>query len=244
MFEAFLERLAADVAARGGTALTLPQGLDAADSSRKQGRIRSQAWQLPGIARLRATRLDAGAAVQVLNAVAYPDHDREQPLLGIDLLSFGTRDKLVAVMDFQPLKQEPAYLEHYLAPLRRLQGSYPAFAAGEEMRSYDANRYFSPWLLFARGTISTLQDPLAAAFGQLLDAYWAMHDAQIPNPALRAEVAALQLDYDIYSAEKDPAHGLFCSYFGKEWADRFVHEFLFPGSATPVAVAANKGAGR
>lgn len=34
-------------------------------------------------------------------------------------------------------------------------------------------------------------------------------------------------DYDQYSAEKDPAVGLFMSYWGKPWALKFTHEFLF-----------------
>ena len=42
------------------------------------------------------------------------------------------------------------------------------------------------------------------------------------------EVADLQLEYDRYSAERDPAHGLFSSHFGKPWADAFLSDFLFP----------------
>jgi 15,16-dihydrobiliverdin:ferredoxin oxidoreductase len=34
----------------------------------------------------------------------------------------------------------------------------------------------------------------------------------------------------VYSAERDPAHGLFTSHFGKAWSDRFLKDFLFPGS--------------
>jgi 15,16-dihydrobiliverdin:ferredoxin oxidoreductase len=46
-------------------------------------------------------------------------------------------------------------------------------------------------------------------------------------------------DYDQYSAERDPASGLFSSYFGHEWAERFLHEFLFEDSI-PLAVGAKK----
>jgi 15,16-dihydrobiliverdin:ferredoxin oxidoreductase len=45
------------------------------------------------------------------------------------------------------------------------------------------------------------------------------------------EVKTLQEKYDIYSAERDPAHGLFTSHFGKDWSNRFLHEFLFPASS-------------
>jgi 15,16-dihydrobiliverdin:ferredoxin oxidoreductase len=44
------------------------------------------------------------------------------------------------------------------------------------------------------------------------------------------DVINLQKAYDVYSAERDPAHGLFTSHYGKDWSDRFLHEFLFPAS--------------
>ena len=34
-------------------------------------------------------------------------------------------------------------------------------------------------------------------------------------------------DYDAFNAERDPAHGLFTSYFGAEWSDAYLSEFLF-----------------
>ena len=108
----------------------------------------------------------------MFNAVAFPETDRQQPLLGIDLLQFGVRDKLVAVMDFQPLRQDPDYLERYMGGLQALHHRFPAFAVGEEMRRYDANRYFSPWLLFARGPATDLKESLQSAFDLLLRAYW------------------------------------------------------------------------
>ena len=43
----------------------------------------------------------------------------------------------------------------------------------------------------------------------------------------REAVMGQQAAYDQYSADKDPAHGLFKSYFGEDWADDFIHEFLF-----------------
>ena len=228
MFTYFLDRLADDVRTRSGVPLPVPRELAECRSTRKEGVIHSWAWSLPGIRRLRATRLDAGNVLQVFNAVAFPETDRQQPLLGIDLLQFGLRDKLVAVMDFQPLRQEPDYLERYAGDLKALQQRFPTFALGEEMRSYDANRYFSPWLLFARGPVTDLKESLQSAFALLLSAYWALHDAEQPDPRQREEVEALQRDYARYSVQKDPAHGLFTSYFGKSWADRFLHEFLFP----------------
>ena len=38
---------------------------------------------------------------------------------------------------------------------------------------------------------------------------------------------ATTLFADAFNAERDPAHGLFTSYFGAEWSDAYLSEFLF-----------------
>ena len=103
------------------------------------------------------------------------------------------------------------------------------------MRSFDPNQYFSPWLLFCRGGAEQAEGSLPTAFDAFLEAYWAMHDSAKEASNLSAnEVERLQDAYDVYSAERDPAHGLFTSHFGKDWSDRFLHDFLFPASHQPA----------
>jgi hypothetical protein len=48
-----------------------------------------------------------------------------------------------------------------------------------------------------------------------------------PDPSNAATVLERHAAYDTYSAERDPATGLFATMFGKEWADDFVFDFLF-----------------
>ena len=237
MFDPFLDELQAGIQARGGQPLEIPEGLAECRSGKGTSVIRSWLWELPGIRRWRVTRLDAGESLQVLNSVAYPDYSRDQPLLGIDLLWFGARQKLVAVLDFQPLLQTPEYLERHLEGLHQLHDQFPDLSGVETMRSYDPHQYFSPWLLFCRGNAEQAQGSLPPAFGAFLACYWALHETPPPGAGLEPEeVARLQVAYDVYSAERDPAHGLFTSHFGKEWSDRFLHEFLFPGSSRAPAL--------
>jgi 15,16-dihydrobiliverdin:ferredoxin oxidoreductase len=239
MFNPFLDELHAGIQARGGQPLAIPEGLAECRSSKGTSVIRSWLWQLPGIRRWRVTRLDAGESLQVLNSVAYPDYSRDQPLLGIDLLWFGARQKLVAVLDFQPLLQTPDYLERHLEGLRQLHDQFPDLSGEETMRSYDPHQYFSPRLLFCRGNAEQALGSLPAAFTAFLASYWALHEHPPAGSSLDPEeVARLQVAYDIYSAERDPAHGLFTSHFGKEWSDRFLQEFLFPGSSRAPALPA------
>ncbi len=70
--------------------------------------------------------------------------------LGIDLLWFGARQKLVAVLDFQPLSQDPAYFDRHYSGLKALHDQFPDLSGKETMRSFDPNQYFSlaavlPW---------------------------------------------------------------------------------------------------
>jgi len=237
MFDPFLDELQAGIQARGAQPLEIPEGLAECRSAKGTSEIRSWLWQLPGIRRWRVTRLDAGESLQVLNSVAYPDYSRDQPLLGIDLLWFGARQKLVAVLDFQPLLQTPDYLNRHLEGLHQLHDRFPDLSGAETMRAYDPHQYFSPWLLFCRGGADQALGSLPAAFSAFLALYWALHEAAPDAADLGPEeVARLQAAYDIYSAERDPAHGLFTSHFGKAWSDRFLHEYLFPGSCQAPVV--------
>ncbi|MEO1636974.1 MAG: dihydrobiliverdin:ferredoxin oxidoreductase, partial [Cyanobacteria bacterium J06631_9] len=74
-----------------------------------------------------------------------------------------------------------------------------------------------------------------------LQLYWEMMAAATPNtdPSAMARIAKAQRDYDQYSAERDPASGLFSSYFGHEWSEKFLYGFLFE-DAVPLAVGAAK----
>ncbi len=231
MFDPLLEELNSSIKTRGGKPLSIPEGLDECISN--QGNvIRSWLWTLPGFRRWRVTRLDAGEKLQVLNSVAYPEFNNDIPLMGIDLLWFGSRSKLVAVLDFQPLKQDQIYFQRYYRGLKELKLRFPALSNEEVMRSFDPEQYFSPWLLFCRGGADEVQKVLPIAFHEFLCAYFQLFDDKNDEASILSadEVKRLQIDYDVYSSERDPAHGLFTSYFGKKWSNRFVKEFLFPES--------------
>ena len=172
MFDSFLNQLHQGIQERGGQPASVPEGLQHCQSSKSGGKIESWLWSVPGFRRWRVTRLDAGDSLQVLNSVAYPEHGLDHPLMGVDLLWFGARQKLVAVLDFQPLIQDKEYLERHFTGLRALHEQYPELNGEETMRSFDPNQYFSPWLLFCRGGADEAEGSLPQAFDAFLSAYW------------------------------------------------------------------------
>ncbi|MDJ1176184.1 15,16-dihydrobiliverdin:ferredoxin oxidoreductase [Roseofilum capinflatum] len=217
----------------------IPPGLERQVSSRGKHPATIQSWcyQCPELRKIRYTYIDGGEASQVFNSVIYPSYEYELPLLGIDFLSFG-KHKILVVMDFQPLFRHPDYLETYIQPMKGVRDRYSNLAQNLEMKFYDANQYFSPYLLFAKTDAETVQTKLFQAYKDYLNLYWELLDRAQPltDPTAIERIRTAQRDYDQYSADRDPASGLFSSYFGHEWSERFLYEFLFDG-AKPLAVS-------
>jgi 15,16-dihydrobiliverdin:ferredoxin oxidoreductase len=220
----------------------IPPGLEyqVSDRGRNPATIQSWCYQCPEYRKIRYTYIDAGASAQILNSVIYPSHYYELPLLGIDFLSFGQVKNLI-VMDFQPLFQDEAYLNKYIHPLQALHEKYPDLVQDLEMKFYDANQYFSKYLLFAKTDAETVKNQVFEAFKDYLNLYWQMLKEAKPlsDPSDIQRIVKAQKDYDQYSADRDPASGLFSSYFGHEWSERFLHEFLFE-DAVPLATRVAK----
>ncbi len=218
----------------------IPAGLEVnvSDRGRHPATISSWCYQCSELRKIRYTYIDAGESAQIFNSVIYPSHHYDLPLLGIDFLSFGKVKNLI-VLDFQPLFQDEAYQKKYIYPLKALHEQYPDLAQNLEMKFYDANQYFSKYLLFAKTDAETVSTRLFSAFKDYLNLYWKLLDEA--EPLTDAEdierIVKAQKDYDQYSADRDPASGLFSSYFGHEWAEEFLYKFLFE-DAKPLAVAA------
>jgi 15,16-dihydrobiliverdin:ferredoxin oxidoreductase len=217
----------------------IPAGLEVnvSDRGRNPATIRSWCYQCPQLRKIRYTYIDAGESAQIFNSVIYPSYDRDIPLLGIDFLSFGKVKNLI-VLDFQPLFQDEAYQKKYIYPLKALHDQYPDLSQDLEMKFYDANQYFSKYLLFAKTDAQTVATRVFEAFKDYLDLYWQLLDrAERLSEAQDIDrIVKAQKDYDQYSADRDPASGLFSSYFGHAWAERFLYEFLFE-DAVPLAAS-------
>ena len=81
---------------------------------------------------------------------------------------------------------------------------------------------------------SSVQTLLLPAFQEYLAAYIdVVKGAPIDASAVPGAREA-QKEYDEFNADRDPAHGLFTSYFGEQWANDFVHDFLFTLADQPT----------
>jgi 15,16-dihydrobiliverdin:ferredoxin oxidoreductase len=243
MFQPFKEYLEGELFRRFDLrSRPIPPGLESNISDRGKNRATIQSWcyQCTELRKIRYTYIDAGETAQVFNSVIYPSHHYDIPLLGIDFLSFGKK-KILVVLDFQPLFRDRTYQEKYIEPMRSIRDKYNELAQNLEMKFYDANQYFSKYLLFAKTDADTVVTKLFPAYQEYIQLYWQMLEQTEPL-TLKEDIQRIikaQKDYDQYSADRDPAHGLFSSYFGSEWAERFLYEFLFE-DAVPLAVTASR----
>lgn len=239
MFQPFQEFLEQELFGRFDLQSSpIPPGLEyqVSERGRNPATIKSWCYQCPELRKIRYTYIDAGEMSQIFNSVIYPSHQYDIPLLGIDFLAFGQK-KILVVLDFQPLFRDEAYLEKYIEPMRLIRDKYNELAQNLEMKFYDANQYFSKNILFAKTDAETVVTRLFPAYQEYIRLYWETLANATPytDPEDIQRIVKAQKDYDQYSADRDPASGLFSSYFGHEWSEKFLYEFLFE-DAVPLAV--------
>ena len=160
-----------------------------------------------------------------------PSFEYDVPMLGVDLISLG-KQRVLSVIDMQPLHPDEGYSQKYIQTdkISGIKARYPDLQGKLSGKIYDDTSFFSANMLFGRFTDESKLKPVVhPAHSEYLAAYHEMVASATPNhdPEAMKIVRQRQAAYDKYSAEKDPAVGLFDSYFGKDWSDDFVHSFLF-----------------
>ena len=150
-------------------------------------------------------------------------------MLGIDLISLG-KGRVLNVIDFQPLNPSIEYSVKYIESLTSIRNKYSDLHGTLSNKFYDDTSFFSKNMLFGRYTDETKIDKVVLpAFQEYLHHYIELMNKAVPDYRLEsmAYVKSQQKKYDIYNAVKDPAIGLFDTYFGKSWSESFVNDFLF-----------------
>eukprot|EP00984_Skeletonema_dohrnii_P020692 scaffold10157_cov142-Skeletonema_dohrnii-CCMP3373.AAC.2 len=200
------------------------------ENKEKRARIVNQCYASDEYRKIRMTYYDAGDSVQVFNSVWYPDPKYNLPVLGIDILSFN-RKKYLAIVDFQPLHEDEddhaTTYEHILKPIKE---KYDNLKGRMSSKFYDETQFFSKEMLFARFEDGKIVDnDLLPAFKSYVKTHLNLVQSTPPstNPQDVQAVFERQRAYDTYSADRDPAAGLFAAMFGKQWAEDFIYDFLF-----------------
>jgi len=203
-------------------------------NEKKKARIVNVCFSSKEYQKIRMTYYDAGDNTQVYNAVWYPNPEYNLPVLGIDLLAFN-RKKYLAIVDFQPIhdKEEDhaSEYEHLIKPIKE---KYDSLKGRMSSKFYDETQHFSEQMLFARfDDENIVSRDLFPAFQGYVETHLDLIRSIEPQPDQTEMVVSKIKAYDTYSADRDPATGLFAAMYGKEWAEDFVHDFLFSTSERP-----------
>lgn len=194
-----------------------------------KGRCGSRVFEIDGLfRRIRMTYFDGGDKLQVFNSLWYPSFDRDAPLLGVDLLAFAGSKKILCVVDAQP----PASRDYDASRLDEIRAGAPELAGTVSERWYEDSRYFSPQMLYSRFEESGkdgVDAVLFPTFQKYIRAYVDLVEGVEPASGEddRRNVRRAQAEFDAWNAERDPAHNLFKSYFGEDFADDYVNHYLF-----------------
>jgi len=204
-------------------------------NEKKKARIVNVCFSSKEYRKIRMTYYDAGDTTQVYNAVWYPNPEYNLPVLGIDLLAFN-RKKYLAIVDFQPIhdeeKEHSATYQHLLEPIKE---KYDSLKGRMSSKFYDETQHFSEQMLFARfDNEDIVSRDLFPAFQGYVQTHVDLVRNTAPQPDQTEMVLSKVKAYDTYSADRDPATGLFAAMYGKEWAEDFVHDFLFSMSERPA----------
>jgi len=202
------------------------------ESTKKGGRMVNLCFASDEYRKIRMTYYDAGRGCQVFNSLWYPREALNLPLLGIDLLAFGGM-KFLAVVDFHPLHDDEEdhsqiFDESILKPIR---DRYPSLQGKMSAKFYDETQFFSKNMLFSRfENKDIIMDDLFPAFQEYVSAHVDLTKKTEPLGGNIDYILERVVEYDSYSAERDPAKGLLANTFGNDWAEEYVHGFLFSWS--------------
>lgn len=189
----------------------------------------STGFQTGKLRQIRAAHVQGGDSLQVLNFVIFPHLNYDLPFFGADLVTL-PGGHLIA-LDMQPLFAGNAdYEARYSAPLMPTFQRYQADLPWGGDFPAEAQPFFSPAFLWTRPSeTEKVETAVFNAFKDYLDAYLSFVDEAQPieDPDRLAEIAAAQLRYVHYRAEKDPARGMFRRFYGEEWTEEYIHGFLF-----------------
>ena len=235
MFESLVNFLKTNIDALDGKEVNISNEFKEHHNKDSKYIIKNWLFESPQYRKWRITKLDGGEKLQVFNTVAYPNFDSELPILGADILWFGNSQKLLAILDYQPLIQEKDYLQKYCSSLEVIKKKYSAFDNNKMKNIYDSKKYFSPWVIICRGDKLNLDRDLNNIFYLFVSDYLKINKLNKVNQFLNSEQIQInQIKYDKYSVEKDPADKLFKTFFGDTWTKKFINNFLFSLNSEPI----------
>ena len=184
--------------------------------------IHSKLYSSDTILKSRETYIDTGKSF-IYNNIIYPKTGSNLPCLGIDLMAFMEK-KVIIVFDFQHPKD---HYEYHHSILDDNMSEYLDIT--KDIRFFEAGNHFSRYVYVKKCTMSEVSNYLTD-FSQYVRVFAELLDHHRPTGSDESEYCV----FDQYMLQLDPVSGFMESNFGKEFAEHYVHDFLFPYAKLPL----------
>jgi phycocyanobilin:ferredoxin oxidoreductase len=172
-----------------------------------------------------------GNDLHIGNVLALPDPAYPLPILGADLVAVHAGRGMIAV-DLSPTLPSGPQREAQLRPLAARMAGRPPLPPGGELPAW-CMRWFSPYALYTRGSLSEISDAQAVVLGFVHE----LGRLARSTPASPDSAGATSLAISGYLQDHrtdDRGLNLLAAMFGRSWMDRYLKEVLFPeGPALP-----------
>lgn len=153
----------------------------------------------------------------IYNNIIYPKTGKNLPCFGIDLMAFMEK-KVIIVFDFQHPK------EHYDFDHEIIKKNLKGYENNtKEIRFFESGNHFSKYIFVRKCSVHEINNYLNDFIKYILS-YKKL--IELKNPT--EENIEEYIDFDTYMHKLDPVSGFMNSKFGKEFAEEYVNNFLFP----------------
>ncbi len=203
-------------------------------SSRKPIEVTTSTWacKFKKIQQIRAACIQGSGYLSVFNLVIKPCSDYNLPFFGADFVTLPNGHLLA--LDLQPvLKSDPFHTEDVWEKLIPIHDRWQSLLPDGGDIPPEAKSYFSPGFLWTRlplgnSSDSIINESIRPAFKEYLSLYLQLiSNADRVSREFSLKLLAGQKSYFTYRSEKDPARGMLTRFYGKEWAEEYIHQVLF-----------------
>jgi hypothetical protein len=188
----------------------------------KNSCIKSYVWKTDKIRRIRLCELQIRGKFVAESLVIYPEFNYEAPIFGTEYVKCGNV-KYFGTIDFHPLKPSNEYQQQYIMPYLGDQKD----RIKNKSKIYDLDTYFSKKLW-----IKTDREDFYSEYIDKLELYLSRYKNCIKKCG-QSSAHIYQTNYDNHLSYTDPAYGIIKSYYTKEFARRYINNFLFDLSQEP-----------
>ncbi len=164
----------------------------------------------------RETYIDTGKSF-IYNNIVYPKTGSNLPCLGMDLMAFMEK-KVIIVFDFQHPKEN---YEYHHPIIDDNMSEY--LDSTKNIRFFEPGNHFSRYVYVRKCHMDEIGNYLTD-FSKYVKVYAELLEHCCPTGSDESEYCV----FDQYMLNLDPVSGFMQSNFGKEFAEDYVNNFLFP----------------